>query len=99
MADELDERLAHRLADDAVGRDNVGDAEEREEDADAHDLQGLQHHVLAPKARQTFVPDRGEQLLDVRMSDELQHTSGVVNFLIGLWRCSQGIRELHGDQY
>ena len=60
VTDELDERFPHGLADDAVRRDDVRDAEERKENADPHDLQRLEEHVFPPEARKTLVPNRRE---------------------------------------
>jgi hypothetical protein len=72
MAYELDEGLPHRLADGRVRRDDVRHREQREQQPDPHDFQGLQHHVFAPEARKTLVPDRGQQLLHVGVRHELQ---------------------------
>ena len=60
VTDELDERFPHGLADHAVGRDDVCNAEERKEDADPDDLQRLEDHVFPSEAWKTFVPNRCE---------------------------------------
>lgn len=60
VTDELDEGFPHGLTDHAVRRDDVGDAEEWEKDADPHDLQRLEHHVFPAEPRKTLVPNRCE---------------------------------------
>lgn len=72
MTDELDEGLPHRLPHHRVGCHDVGDGEERKEDPDADDFQGLQDHIFSAEAGQALVPDGGQQLLDVGMCYELQ---------------------------
>lgn len=72
MTDELDERLPHGLPDGGMRGQRVGDGEERKEYADADDLQRLEHHVLPAEARQPLVPDGSQQLLHVRVGNELE---------------------------
>lgn len=72
MTDEFDERLPHGLSDGGMGSQRVGDGEEGKEDADADDLQRLEHHVLPPEARKSLVPDGSQQLLHVRVSNKLE---------------------------
>lgn len=60
MTDEFDERFPHGLSNHAARRQNVGNAEEREEYTDPDDLQRLEEHVFPPEARKTLVPNRCE---------------------------------------
>ena len=71
MTDELDERFPHGASHAAVRRDDVAEGEHGEEDADPDDLDHLEQHVLPTEARETFVPDGGQQLLHVWMRHEL----------------------------
>lgn len=73
MADELDERLPHRLSDDRMGGDDVGDGEEREQYPDPDDLEGLEHHVFPPESGQPLVPYRRQELLNVGVGHELEN--------------------------
>lgn len=65
MTDELDERLAHRLANHRMGSHDVRDGEKRKKYPDPDDFQGLQQHVFPTKSWKTLVPNRSQQLLHV----------------------------------
>lgn len=57
MTDELDKRLLHELPPLGVGRNHIDGAVDGEHGAQLHHLHQLAHHVLAPEAGQTLVPD------------------------------------------
>jgi len=82
MADELDEGLPHGLPDGRMWCDDVRDREQREQQPDPHDFQGLQHHVFAPEAWKTLVPNRGQQLLHVRVRNKLKFENQNTQFCI-----------------
>lgn len=71
MADELDEGLLHEEGLGRVGRHHVDGAVERKGGAEFADLDELADHAEPTEARQPVVPDLGQQLLDVRMGNEL----------------------------
>lgn len=71
MADELDEGLAHGLANAGVGGQDVGQREDGEQDANPNDVHRLQGHVLSPETGQSLVPDARQQLLDIRVGHKL----------------------------
>ena len=71
MADKLDERSPHGAPHVTVRRDDVAEGEEREQHADPDDLDHLEQHVLAAEAGQALIPDGRQQLLHVRVRDEL----------------------------
>lgn len=72
MADELYEGFPQCLAELGVRRGDVHGGEGRKGDPDAHNLQGLQHHVLSPEARQSLIPDGRQKLLDIWVCHKLQ---------------------------
>lgn len=72
MANEFHERLLHELAHRRVGGNHVDGAVDGIHAAELCHLNELADHALAPKARQSFVPDRCEQLLNARVRHELQ---------------------------
>ena len=71
MADELDEWLLHEQRLGRVGGEHVDRAVDRELGAQLAHLDQLADHAEPSEPRQSVVPDRGEQLLDVGMGDEL----------------------------
>lgn len=71
-ADELDEGLPELLAEAHPRADDVGEREEGEEQADPADLEELEDQVHLSEPGETLVPDRGQQLLDVRVGHELE---------------------------
>lgn len=72
MTNELDEWLPHRLSHHGMRRQNVGDREEWKQHPDSDDLERLKDHVLATETWKTFVPKTGQQLLHIRVGDELK---------------------------
>ncbi len=72
MTNEFDERLAQRPARAGMRSQDVQNGEERKEQPYPDHFQALQHHILAPEARKTFVPDGSQQLLYVRVRYKLQ---------------------------
>lgn len=72
MTNELYEWFPQRLAQLGVRRDDVHSREDGEGDSDAHNLQGLQNHVLPPEAGQTLVPDGRQKLLHIRVRHKLR---------------------------
>lgn len=73
MTDELDEWFTHRPAECRMWRYDIRSREQWEHHADTDDLQCLQCHVFSSEARQTLVPDRCQQLLDVGVCHELKN--------------------------
>ena len=53
------------------GADDVADGEDREEEPYPADFQALEDHVLLAEPGQSLVPDRGQQLLDIGVSNKL----------------------------
>ena len=72
MTNEFDERLAQRPARAGMRSQDVQNGKERKEQPYPDHFQALQHHILAPEARKTFVPDGSQQLLYVRVRYKLQ---------------------------
>ena len=74
MADELDERSPHELADTAPRCQDIGDREDGRDEADCYSQQDFEDKMAAPEAKQTLVPERGQQLLTVSVGHKLHTT-------------------------
>lgn len=72
VADELDEGLTDEQAVAALGGDQVGDGQQREEEADEDARDELDGPVAPPPARELVVPARRQQLLTVGLGNKLR---------------------------
>ena len=81
MNEKLDDGLLDAAAEFRVGEENVGNAVDRVEEGDEQHVPSLAEERLTSEAGQAVVPDFREQLLHVRMSDELRATKVRVTLL------------------
>lgn len=81
MADELDERASHELAEPAPGSDHVDDGQHRIEEAHGHRQKDFEDDVPTPEAEKSLVPERRQQLLAVGVRDELKFGEKCTNEL------------------
>lgn len=72
MRDELDEGLAHEFSTFRVRCQDVLQAVDGEAAAQLDDINELLGRLFASKARQTLIPNGGEQLLNVWMCHKLK---------------------------
>lgn len=71
MYDKLDERFSHQIPDDGLGSENIQYGPDRSQQANEADLNDPGTYMLPTESRQPVVPERGQQLLTVRMSHKL----------------------------
>ncbi len=72
MVHELHEGRPEQLTDATVRQHQIIHSHEGHEKNEANDDANFRQEVALPPARQTVVPDGGEQLLTVRVSHELK---------------------------
>lgn len=72
MRDELDKGLAHELGTLGIRGQDVLQAVDGEAASQLHDIHQLLGGLLAPEARQSVVPNGGQQLLDIWMCHKLE---------------------------
>lgn len=72
VADELDKGFLDEKSKVASGRDQIGYGQHRKQESNGHAGQKLDYPVFSPPSREAIVPQGGQQLLAVWLSNKLE---------------------------